>query len=633
MSFENSNYLTLYKNSHGVDSLDQLERLCKKSTQFKYGTVNYRDYSTYVQSNDQEKKGSFYYGNRISITIIKITYHLALAILMTLPHLITGRPHCIKVRVFYIVRDFQEMYGNLALLFKIQKGQFHIEESNFQKTCYDITLNGYEYAREVSLSDFKEFSATEKTRLIKRFNLQNKLADLEQKGYDFNRFIETTDTHLLDALSLWNLHQPYEASPLKYALMSQENLFSLKVSDLESVNENQLNFLQYRVNFLIKKGISLQEIEQNTDFHNLPLISLHRINIKRIENSLEEVPPKVFAFFSNDQIKELSFEKVSKEQFSDCFRFLSNQEIKEKIATIEPGKLFAAIKSGIIDQIYILKNLSDQQIQAIDISQISIETLENLFCSSHDIDFNRRRFALLSAPSIQNFFEKIYQTLTIKQNAKICDSLIKYVSEEQILAFNFATLPQMVINRLFPNPDLESLRKVHSGYSFSGRYKNGEVTIQERWPCHYTEEQFEELSKTTQTNNDILFAKLTFSQQMDLEARLFQEDGSEDGFFDDIPFPFNFTNFGESTEINMISDDMTTKAECLSFLELPQNAPKEEIKVKLRHLFLNYHEDKIIRGEDESKDFFLIRKEEAKKIFLKALKSREILLSNSNSMV
>jgi len=45
-----------------------------------------------------------------------------------------------QAHIFYIGRDFQESFGWLLSLFNDRLGQFHIQGSEFHKTCYDNFL-------------------------------------------------------------------------------------------------------------------------------------------------------------------------------------------------------------------------------------------------------------------------------------------------------------------------------------------------------------------------------------------------------------------------------------------------------------------------------------------------------------
>ena len=141
--------------------------------------------------------------------VVKVTCHLALAIFVGIPKAIFDHGTYFKARIFSVARDFQESYGWLATLFNDRYGQFHVEESQFQKTCYlfSITKGAIQYDHlsgskdeNLSLCEYKKMSAPERKELVYKYNLNSIFYQLSNNTLD--EFVDRTDDELLEFLTL-----------------------------------------------------------------------------------------------------------------------------------------------------------------------------------------------------------------------------------------------------------------------------------------------------------------------------------------------------------------------------------------------------------------------------------------------
>jgi hypothetical protein len=150
-------FAALTSNTFGVNKTS-IERDAKASLEFQYGHVTYQKFSD--QYRDRclfmvEGKEDLF-DRRIKAlpcavwALAQLIYHIAKTIFCGIPLIFQGREKYLQTYVFYVVRDFQEIFGHIISLFYNQYGLYHIQESQLQKTCYDCFLANYSHAYDQS---------------------------------------------------------------------------------------------------------------------------------------------------------------------------------------------------------------------------------------------------------------------------------------------------------------------------------------------------------------------------------------------------------------------------------------------------------------------------------------------------
>lgn len=137
ISFGESTYLSVLKEDKNFDSEKKIFYYAKDNPRFSFGNVTY--------DNFKEKHATAGWIGRKFIALpaaiwsgmVKTIFHLAKAILIGIPKAFSDNGKFLKTMLFYVLRDFQESSGWLVTLVHDQYGQFHVQESNFQKVCYE----------------------------------------------------------------------------------------------------------------------------------------------------------------------------------------------------------------------------------------------------------------------------------------------------------------------------------------------------------------------------------------------------------------------------------------------------------------------------------------------------------------
>lgn len=111
----------------------------KKNLQFHYGQVNLQKYKEKYSSEGWLRRKIIALPAAIWSGVIKTICHLAAGILVGMIKAPSDGGKYLKVCSFYVARDVQEFYGWIATLFNDEYGQYHIHESGFHKSCYELT--------------------------------------------------------------------------------------------------------------------------------------------------------------------------------------------------------------------------------------------------------------------------------------------------------------------------------------------------------------------------------------------------------------------------------------------------------------------------------------------------------------
>lgn len=131
ISFETSTYLLAFQEKHGA--LEPSEKVL-----FKHGDVNFEDVKKLYTSEGWLGRKVRALPNALGSGIVKTIYHLAVAVIIGIPGAFFDGGKFFQAQIYKIVRDLQEALGYIVLVFNDRLGLYLIEESQFQKTCYDI---------------------------------------------------------------------------------------------------------------------------------------------------------------------------------------------------------------------------------------------------------------------------------------------------------------------------------------------------------------------------------------------------------------------------------------------------------------------------------------------------------------
>lgn len=181
IQFEKNAYYRAVTNDKDLNSEFKMLEKAKNKLNFHYGKATRKEFN-----NDYTVNG---WGLRKIICIpaafysgaVKSTFHLAQAILIGIVKAPFDNGKYFIAKVYTTAQDFHASYGWLITLFNDRHGQFDVEESEFQQTCYRRHLSKDELVetddiseREISANDVSEVKA-----FIKEGDLDSALAAME----------------------------------------------------------------------------------------------------------------------------------------------------------------------------------------------------------------------------------------------------------------------------------------------------------------------------------------------------------------------------------------------------------------------------------------------------------------------
>jgi hypothetical protein len=127
ISFEKNNYFHLINKDEKT-----IIEYAKIHSQFSYGDVTYGDFAAQVDSEGWLERKLVALPLAFWSGVVMTIYHLAQALFSAVV--------CDADKTLYLYsvgRDFQESFGRVVSLFNDTYGQYHIQESQFNKTCYE----------------------------------------------------------------------------------------------------------------------------------------------------------------------------------------------------------------------------------------------------------------------------------------------------------------------------------------------------------------------------------------------------------------------------------------------------------------------------------------------------------------
>jgi hypothetical protein len=458
-----------------------LEVANQKYGQFKYGLVTWETFKNEYSPEGWQGRKMIALPAAAWTGTVQVVYHLAKAILVGIPKALFDRGRYLKAQVFCIARDFQESYGRLTSLFNDRYGQFHIEESQFQKTYYDAfahnvnletsssfaektSTKGPKYngtngrwfngdngndvwftdnAKKTSLFEYKTNIAAEDADFLRStYNPTEIYLKLSDSHINLAEFMERADEDTLKTLTLGDLMDPIKESKMKFALLSDADFNILTVADLQKkVNLNQVAFIKQRLNKFSNSGQSNQSlvVTSGDDIVKLPLKDLTRLTATDIKTHQATIPTEAFLFFTNDQVQTLELATLQSSQNTALFAILTTNEVKERLARFQDQDVTDAIHLKLLTG-RILKFLTDAQVDKLELSQLTKHQTDTIFSSKQNSTQDAQRFKHFKAKDVQNALEK--GTLTTAYQLGL-------ISNQQLEDIQLFQLSKPVIDAMF----------------------------------------------------------------------------------------------------------------------------------------------------------------------------------------
>lgn len=483
VNFGKTSYLkALRENEHFKDD-SKIAFTAKNDLQFKYGDVT-------AQRFNQKYSADGWLGRKVIALpaaawsgVVKTIYHLALAIFIGIPKAFSDQKPYLRALLFHAARDLQESYGQLASLFNDRYGQFHVQESQFQKACYgcfianavytasrsNLTKETVSYARswtekygvmiddeakKISLADYREKTDEERAKLIQRFKLNPAASLIADPQISLNQFVDQAEPEILKLLTLEDLIIPFQHSKLKFALLSNDKFKALTPGDLEEeINQDQLSLIKLRLEKLSKsEGIEKQQkpVVENSTFKDIRLADLTRMSIDEINAHRDEIPDIAFKFFTNDQIQNLKLSELKASQVKALFFLLNEVETKERLALFGVQDIVDAIYKGLLTG-NVLRYLGSEHLNTLKLTQLNTDQADEIFCWKKNPGQDLARFKAFNGDDVQKAIETEILTTTYQ---------LKLLSDEHLQGLKLSQLSQKTINNMFPwNNDNTADRK------------------------------------------------------------------------------------------------------------------------------------------------------------------------------
>jgi hypothetical protein len=587
-----SAYFSTVKLDPTLSSKQEIEKHIKESSQcFSYGSVNYPAYEGkytpkgYIQRKIVAIPAALWAG------IVKSIYHLAKVVFYGIPKACIGESRHIKADVYRIARDMEEALGWLVTLFNDKRGSYLIQESLFQKECYNYFeevqkkvssshssrsnnnypfsfsrtfINGVEIphceeARKITLRNFREMNSEARQEAIKKFQLQSNIEAIGQEQF-FQKLNEANE-QALELVNLVDLKMDVKTSKMKYALLSDNEFKKVTIGQLEDASPEQMRFIFQRIEE-VKDAIPDEKFNEN--LFELPVAQLHRVPGQKLSEVIDKIPESIFTLITDNQLKQLNLTNVNENQINKLFCYIDGKEEKRRFALLSIRQVQDIL--GKLGE-YQLKLISDNQLNKLDLKDVPADRLQKLFCYI-DGKEEKRRFASLPSAQVQVILEKLgeYQLKLISDDhlkeldlsglspeklqklfcyidgkeekrrfacvpvdqvqvvlGKLGEYQLGLISDEQFKKLNLSSLSMEKINLLFPTFSKESIRLEHKGkhYSFSSTYKNGKLTVNEQ--VGISEKEVERISAERKRINSAKLALLSSTQIMHIRDKLTQE--------------------------------------------------------------------------------------------------------------
>lgn len=207
----------------------------KLHRKFHYGFNSYTDFTKFYTS-DHWAERKLYAIPRTATSIAQAISHMAFIVFLAIRD-----QNQAKYQLFYTVRCMQEGLGHLISLFHDRLGLYLVQESKFQRSCYDsFAINSvltnesvYAYpnrssrayisrfgvqidtnASKITLAVLKNVSKAERAQIIKNF-LLDQPDSTYSSGFDLHQFLENSDHETLSKYTLEDLILPRKHSRLQ----------------------------------------------------------------------------------------------------------------------------------------------------------------------------------------------------------------------------------------------------------------------------------------------------------------------------------------------------------------------------------------------------------------------------------
>lgn len=269
----------------------------------------------------------------------------------------------------------------------------------------------------------------ESSKVAMKSLIEERILQLDQTIQIKERIHRLKNTFI--PLTIKDLLLPWEKSPLRYALMMDDELEQLTLADIRLLDIHlwSMHFGMRFSPLLSKKGyVADQEIKSLSPTMRLGEL----LRIKNMHSFIPHLPALAMGLIADESIPFLEMKSLSEDQLTVLFyhaekvKHLSMQQIEEAIPRLKDQSL--------------LKNLSDEQIVQFPIALMTPVLFRHILPTSHYLDERTKSFiSSLCLESIYRFYPFF------------CPAHWMYLKDEQILSLDFSkiTFGKWVVENIF----------------------------------------------------------------------------------------------------------------------------------------------------------------------------------------
>ena len=457
---------------------------------FSYGDVTY---STYKAKYNPEKwiqrkfvaiPAALYAG------VVKSVCHLAIAFFHCIPKGPFNRHF--NADIFRIARDMEEALGWLITFFNDKSGSYLVQESLFQKECYNsfeemqrtthvgssqtipLTIPTQQpivpqpASEEMNVSIEEQLIETVSGALTEMTPHEIKVEEEVLKTFNFieeqlKEMVLGTLTEMTpheinvgeEVLKAFNLDESshLETPELNYDTLSDEEFQKLTVRDLKSATLSQIRSISERIG---NARESLPDENFNSNVLECPISDFHKIPGEKISEVIHEIPVSVLALITDKQIEKLNLKKATEETINGLFYYIDGKEEKRRFALLPFDQVQANLyKLGAFQ----LELISDSRLMKLTLKDAPAKTLKMLFGKLNP-DENQSRFVHLTPDQIQDYITKHrnenirrFELLSAEQVQECIERLdndeLSLITENQLKGLYLQDISLPTLHKLF----------------------------------------------------------------------------------------------------------------------------------------------------------------------------------------
>lgn len=387
--FDKSFYLSSFMEQQNLNDENELCLQAKNHPELIHG-VDYQKFS-------EKYKPKGWFGRKIiaipaavwAITI-KTVYHLVKAILLGIPMAPFEKGKYFKAQLFHIGRDFQEAFGRAISFLNDRYGLYHIQESQFYKSCYTCSYSAVR-GNPSQPNPVPNPAPDQKT------SIPNNLAEAE-KMYPFALSSEIKKSE--EKLS--KLSEEDFKKTIVY--FSDEQYSIIPAVHINAIDYNSIT--ETEIQHLFPMGI----LESEKSKEKLGKLSPEnfKLLVKKFDHDYFSIIPK-------NHVDHIDYTNLTKSQFTYLFPYhffaagSEEEQTREKLAQLSVDN-FKKVVSKFDDKHFFL--VSNDHVDHIDYTNLTKSQCEYLFpYSSLEEERTREKLTRLSVDNFKKVMSKFNDAL------------------------------------------------------------------------------------------------------------------------------------------------------------------------------------------------------------------------------